>query len=333
LQSASRIRFAVIGIRHGHIYAMTDALVRGGGELASFHEGSEEWAAEYARRYPHARRAADRREILEDPSVSLVLGVGVPSDRAEVGLAVMRHGKDYLADKAAFLNLDDLAEARRVQKETGRIYGISYSERLLEPASWRAGEMVRSGAIGRVLHTAILAPHALRLPTREPWFFERRHYGGILTDIGSHQIEQFLYYSGVAPGEAEVVSVQVANHLYPQHPEFEDYGEATLRGRTPSGEPCTGYVRVDWLIPEGAKHSGRHRALLGTDGVLEMEYAALTLTTKAGTERIDCSDPPSEFGRLFVDDVLNRTETALGQEHCFCASELTLCAQSAATRL
>lgn len=325
-----RIRFAVIGINHFHIYRMTQAVLGGGGELTAYFAPDEAWAAEYGKAYPSARRVFDQREILEDESLQLVLSAGIPSQRAPLGIEVMRHGKDYLCDKAGFLNLDDLAEARRVQAETGRIFSISYSERLLEKGSWRAGELVRQGAIGRVLQTVIVAPHDLKRITRPPWFFERRHYGGILTDIGSHQIEQFLYYSRLE--HAEIVSAQVANYCHPQHGEFEDFGEVLLRGQTSDGQPCSAYIRVDWLIPEGAKSSGRHRVLLGSEGVLELEHAALSLSNSQGTERIDCAATELPFGQLLVDDVINRTQTAMPQQHCFYASELTIRAQMQATR-
>lgn len=326
-----RIRFAVIGINHDHIYRMTEPIVGGGGELAGFCAPDEKWAAAYQKRFPEAARATDPRVFLEDDSISLILSSCVPSDRAALGLEVMRAGKDYLCDKAAFLTLEDLEAARRVQAETKRIFAISYSERLLERSADRATELVFGGAIGRVVQVVILAPHTLRIASRPTWFFERKHYGGILTDIGSHQVEQFLHYSGLT--DVEVVSSQVANYKHPAYGEFEDYGEATFRGRNAGGDIGTGFVRADWLIPDNASHTGRHRVVMGTEGILEIGGDTLALTNGSGTERIDCANDPVLFGTRLVDDVLNRTETAIGQEHCFHTSELTLRAQLQAVRL
>lgn len=328
--SPSRLRFAVIGINHPHIYAMSDTVLNGGGELVAFLAQDEKWATEFGQKYPVATRVLDQRAILEDESIALVLSAGIPSQRAPLGIAVMQHGKDYCCDKAAFLNLDDLNEAHRVQKQTGRIFSICYSERLLEPAAWKAGKLVESGAIGRVLHQTILAPHALRLKTRAPWFFERRHYGGILTDIGSHQVEQFLHFANLK--NAEIVSSRVANYTLPQYPEFEDYGEIHLRGTDSNDHECSAFIRVDWLIPVGASHTGRHRALLGSEGFLEFGHSTLTITNSKGTQQIDCGATEIEFGHLLVDDVLNRTQTAMAQDHCFYASELTIRAQMQAAR-
>jgi predicted dehydrogenase len=323
-----RIRFAVIGINHDHSYRMTEAVRSGGGDLAGFYAPDEKWAAGYQTRFPDAPRVSDPRVFLDDPTIALILSSCVPSDRAALGIEVMNAGKDYLCDKAAFLTRPDLEAARRVQAETRRLFAISYSERLLEPSADRAAALVRGGAIGRVLQVVILAPHTLRIASRPPWFFERKHYGGILTDIGSHQIEQYLFYSGVTA--AEVVASHVANCKHPDYPEFEDFGEAMFRGQDAEGNDCSGYVRADWLIPDGATHTGRHRVVMGTEGILEI--GGVTLTNGAGTEIFDCRQDPVLFGQRLVDDVVNRTDTAIGQEHCFRTSDLTLRAQLQADR-
>ena len=326
-----RLRFAVIGINHEHIFGMTAAVLRGGGDLAGFYAREDDLSDEFSAKYPSVPRAADKRALLDDETIPLILSAGIPSERAALGIQVMQCGKDYFCDKAAFINRADLERAKQVQKQTGRIFSIAYTERILEAGAWKAGALVQDGAIGRVLHVAISAPHTLNLPTRPSWFWERKHTGGILTDIGSHQIEQFLYYASIT--RAEVVGAQTANYAHPAYPEFDDFGAALLRGQTESGLLATGAVQVDWLVPPGASRTARSRTLLGETGVLEIERSALTLTTSKKTERIECADVPLDFGRLLVDDVLNRTQTAMNQTHCFYASEVTLLAQEAALQV
>jgi len=226
--TAPRIRFATIGKNHGHISSQTDADVRGGGELVSFLAKEPDLAEAYAKRYPGARLVKDEREILEDPKIQLVLSSAIANERAPLGVRVMRHGKDYMADKPGITTLEQLDEVRRVQAETKRIYSICYSERLENKATVKAGELVKAGAIGRVVQTVGLGPHRTNLPTRPPWFFVHEQYGGILCDIASHQFDQFLYFTGST--KAEVVASQVANVNHPQHPGFEDFGDALVRG-------------------------------------------------------------------------------------------------------
>jgi predicted dehydrogenase len=325
------VDFGVIGVNHNHIYGMTDLLLEAGGELVAFFALEDDLASEYGRRYPQARRARAAAEILEDDRIALVASAAISNERAGVGVAAMRHGKDYLSDKPGFTTLQQLAEARQVQHETGRIYSICYSERFQSRATVRAGELVQAGAIGRPLQTVGLGPHRLNLSSRPQWFFERERYGGILTDIGSHQADQFLFFTGST--SAEVVASQVANLAHPQYPELEDFGDMLLRGDRGSG-----YVRVDWFTPDGLPVWGDGRlTILGTDGFIELRKYVdvggrtggdhLFLADQRQTRYVDCSDAELPFGRQLLDDIRNRTETAMPQAHAFLASELALQAE------
>ena len=336
-QPAPRIRFGVIGLNHGHIYGQVRAVERGGGELVSFYAEEPELADAFAQAHPHAKRARDEREILEDPSLQLVVAAPIPDRRAPLGIRVMQHGKDYLVDKPGVTTLEQLADVRRVQAETQRIYSILYSERFENPATVRAGELVRAGAIGDVVQTVGLGPHRINAPSRPAWFWERERYGGILCDIGSHQFDQFLFFTGST--RAEIAAAQVGNLHHPEHPGFEDFGDVMVRG-----DGGTGYIRVDWFTPDGLPTWGDGRlTVIGTDGYIEVRKNVdvggreggnhLFLVDREGVRYVDCRDVELPFGRLFVDDVVHRTETAMPQAHCFLATELALRAQAQAHRL
>ena len=333
----ARIRFSAIGLNHGHINGQVDSVIRGGGELVSFFAREPELAKAFGKRYPQATLARSEREILEDASLHLVVSASIPDERAALGLAVMRHGKDFMVDKPGLTTLEQLGEVRRVQKETGRIYSILYSERLENRATVKAGELVKAGAIGRVIQTVGLGPHRMNPKTRPAWFFEKERYGGILCDIGSHQFDQFLHFTGSR--QAEVVASQVGNLHHPQHPGLEDFGDVMLRG-----DSGTGYVRVDWFTPDGLSTWGDGRlTILGTDGFIEVRKNVdiggrtggnhLFLVDQKETRYVDCSGVELPYGRQLVDDVVNRTETALPQEHCFLAMQLALEAQMKAQRV
>ncbi len=332
-----RIRFAVVGINHNHINSQVAAVQRGGGELVWLFAKEPDLVHEFQKRFPGAKLARSENEILEDTSIHLVLSSGIPVDRAPLGIRVMQHGKDYMSDKPGVTTLDQLAEVRRVQAKTGRIYSIMYSERLENRATIRAGELVKAGAIGHVVQTIGLGPHRMTPATRPPWFFEKAQFGGILCDIASHQADQFLYFTGST--RAEVVSSQVGNVHFPQYPNFEDFGDMMLRG-----DAGAGYVRVDWFTPDGLPTWGDGRlTILGTDGFIEVRKnvdiagrpgeSHLFLVDKKETRYIDCSKVPLPYGEQLVNDVLHRTETAMPQAHCFLATELVLKAQQQAQRL
>src|SRR5262245_50306816 len=90
-----RIRFAAIGLNHDHINGQVGALLRGGGELVAVFAKEPELVAAFTKRFPQARVAPSEREILEDPKIQLVASAAIASERAPLGIEVMRHGKDF----------------------------------------------------------------------------------------------------------------------------------------------------------------------------------------------------------------------------------------------
>ena len=341
----NRIKFAVININHPHIYGMTDAIKRGGGELVALYAKEPDLVATFLKTYPEAKLAKDEREILEDNSIQLVLSSGIPDERAPLGIRVMQQGKDYLSDKPGIITLEQLAAVKKVQKETKRIYSIMFSERFENKGTEKASQMVKAGVIGNVIQTVNLAPHRIAngigktgLAVRPDWFWDKKRYGGILTDIGSHQFDQYLHFTGST--EAEVMMSQVGNVHHPETPLFEDFGDVMLRGNGGAG-----YIRVDWFTPDGLDTWGDGRlTILGTEGFIEVRKNTniasglkggnhLYMSNKKEMVHIDCNNIELPFGPLLVDDIINRTETAMPQAHCFLATELALKAQKNAKPL
>jgi predicted dehydrogenase len=330
------IRFAVIGLDHAHIYSMTDAVIRGGGRLVSFHATDPAQIAAFRARYPAAALARSEAEILDDRTIQLVAGAPIPDLRAPLGIRAMRAGKDFLGDKPAITTLAQLAHVRRAIRETGKKFAIMYSERLEVRAAIKAGELVDQGAIGRVVQTINIAPHRVSPASRPAWFWDKARYGGILTDIGSHQAEQFLYYTRST--RAHVVAAQTGNIAHGDHPSFEDFGDMML-----AGNGGTGYVRVDWYTPDGLPTWGDGRLfLLGTEGYIELRKYVdvagrpggnhLIIADRNSVRYMDCSQVRLPFGPLFVTDIVERTSVAQDQDQALLAAELVLTAQRNATR-
>ena len=330
------VRFAAIGLDHFQIHAQIEMMLGQGAEFVAYCGAEEQFFKKsFAEHYPQARKVDDPRRILEDDSIAVVLSAAVNSERAPLGIEVMRHGKDFMVDKPGITSFDQLAEVRRVQAETGRIYSICYGH-LLSPGTVKAGELLRQGAIGRLINMVSLGPHRLNRARRPDWFFRREKFGGVLTDIGSHACDQFLYFTGGI--DAEIVSATVANRGNPDFPDFQDFGEILLRTAD-----VTGYVRVDWFTPDGLPTWGDGRTtLIGTEGYIELRKNIdiagrpgtnhLFLVDRAGVQHIDCSEVELPYARRFAADVQNRTETAMSQAHCFRATELALTAQAMAER-
>lgn len=325
--------FAVAHLDHGHIYGQTNGLLDAGANLKYVYDTNPARVEQFLQRYPQATAVSDFQTILDDPSVQLVAAAAIPNQRAAIGIAVMQAGKDYFTDKSPFTSLEQLAQAQQAAADTGRKYMVYYSERLHNDAAWQAGELIAQGAIGRVLQVINLAPHRLAKQTRPEWFFDKQQYGGILTDIGSHQVEQFLTYANCS--DATINFARACNFNNPDRPGLQDFGEISLTGDNGSSF----YTRVDWFTPEGLSSWGDGRTfIVGTEGSLELrKYLDLARQTPSSKlllvngdqeQEIECLDQSGFpfFGQLIV-DVINRSEHAMTQAHVFKAAELSLRAQ------
>lgn len=324
--------FAAVGLDHGHIHGMVEQLIEAGATLSLVHDSDPAKVEDFLRRFPQARAAASEQEVLADPEVRLVASASIANRRAPLGVRVLDAGKDFFADKPAITTMDDLAAAREAVARTGRKFAVYYGERVHSEAAILAGRLIDQGAIGRVLQVASFGPH--RIGTGRPdWFYDPEQYGGIICDIGSHNFEQMLHYTGATGGE--IVSSTVANYAHPETPGLQDFGDAHVV----LDNGTTGYVRVDWFTPAGLDVFGDGRTvLLGTDGYIELrKYTDITtdngggqvlLVNQDGQFRFDATGRTGFpfFGQL-IRDCLHRTEHAMTQEHAFAAAELSIIAQ------
>jgi predicted dehydrogenase len=331
--------FAATHLNHGHIYGQCNGLIEAGAGLKWVYDSDPARVQEFVRTYPGVKVARALDEILADPAVRLVAGAAIPSERGALGCKVMKAGKDYFTDKTPFTTLEQLDEAKRVAAATGQKYMVYFSERLHVESAMYATDLVQAGAIGRVLQVIGLGPHRLNKPSRPDWFFKRDQFGGILCDIGSHQFEQFLTFSGAT--DATILHAVVANHANHDTPEFEDFGEASLLGNN----GATNFVRVDWFTPAGLSTWGDGRVIiLGEKGYIELRKYVdvgreqtgdhVYLVDDKGEQHLNVAGKVGfRFFGEFVLDCLGRTEKAMTQAHAFKAAELCLRVQAAAKRI
>lgn len=332
------IRFAAVGLDHRHIYHHVEDLLAAGAQCAGYcPETSDPHVLEGFRKCFPDLKPVERRRLIEDPGIQVICCAAVPRDRAAIAVDAMRHGKDVMVDKPGATTLAELDAVRRTVVETGRIWSICFSERFVVPAMEVVTKLVADGAIGRVVQTVGLGPHRLNRAIRPPWFFDVDTYGGILADLASHQIDQFLFLTGST--DAEIVTSAVANYAMPDVPTFQDFGELTLRS-----DRASGYVRVDWFTPDGLSTWGDGRLfLLGTEGFIEVrKYVDLDgrlgtdhvfVSERSGTRYIDASSEPLTYFRKFLADVRDRAAAAMPQEHVFTVTRLAIEAQAKAVRL
>lgn len=331
--------FAAVSLDHGHIYGMCNGLIEAGGYLKWVYDSDIEKVNKFVSIYPDTKVALNLDEILQDDSVQMVAAAAINNERASLGIRVMEHGKDYFTDKPPLTSLEQLDLVKSAVNMTKQKYAVYFSERLHVESAVYAGQLVDSGAIGRVIQVIGLGPHRISLSERPKWFFNRIQFGGILCDIGSHQIEQFMYFSKA--NDAKIISSKTANYHHKEFNEFEDFGDATIL----ADNGATNYFRVDWFTPDGLNTWGDGRTfILGTKGYIELrKYTDIGRDSEG--DQVYLVDNQGQyhysvhgevgypfFGQLIL-DCLNRTENAMTQEHAFKAAELSILAQMNAIKI
>lgn len=332
--------FSAVRLDHGHIYGMTNGLLEAGATLKYVYDPDPVKVENFLKKYPQTLVARSEEQALNDPGTHLIAGAAVTSERCALGLRAMAAGKDYFTDKAPFTTLEQLNAAKEMVKKTGRKYMVYYSERLHVESAILAGYMIEQGEIGKVISVTGFGPHRLSAKHRPAWFFEKEKYGGILCDIGSHQIEQYLHFAGEE--DATIQLARVGNYNNPQYPGLEDFGDCSILGKNGT----TNYFRVDWFNPDGLRTWGDGRTfILGTEGYIELRKYINVASEKADSDHVFLVNGKGEkyihaagvtgfpfFGQLIL-DCLNRTENAMPQSHTFKAAELCLQAEAQALRI
>lgn len=329
----------VIGLDHGHIYGMCFGLQEAGADIQYVYDDDADKVEQFKEAFPNVKIAKDKNEILQCEGIHMIASACIPYKRAELGIQAMEHGKHYFVDKAPITTLDQLEKVKEAINKNGKRFFVYFSERLHVEAAVYAGELIEKGAIGKVLQVTGFGPHKEGLGKRPDWFYEKEKYGGILCDIGCHQVEQFLYFAGTK--DAEIVSSQIANYEHPKHPGLDDYGDVTLVGENGT----SGFFRLDWFTPKGQKVWGDGRTfILGTKGTIELRKYENVAVTDKGDHVFLCNEEGEFhfevsgkvgypfFGEMIL-DCLNGTEKAMTQKHILKAAELAVKAQMLASRL
>ena len=331
------LNLGVIGIDHGHIFDMLDEMIKEGCSCNHFWtEGSPLTIKEFNKKYPNIRRVENKSEILNDDKIDMILISSIPKDRASLSIEALNSGKDVMVDKPGCINLDQLNSLKKIVKETGKIWSVNFSERFHVAAVAKAEQLVSEGKIGKVKQTMGTGPHRQGNYERPDWFYERESYGGIITDIGSHQIHQFLVFTN--SNEAKINHAMIENTTQKKLPGFQDFGEINL-----TGNGGHGYIRLDWFTPDALPTWGDGRLfILGDKGFIEIrKYTDLAKSNFGNhlyyannkeVKYIDCSDVKLPYFGNLINDVINRTETACSQDLTFLTMELAIKAQNLAEK-
>ncbi len=335
----NEFKVGVIGLDHGHIYGMCNGLFEAGAEICKVYDKDSSKVEVFIRKYPSCEICQSADDILKDPSINMVVTAAVPAFRSEIELLSLKHGKHVFADKPAMTSLKQLySVCQEVKKSKCRLF-VYFSERLHVEAMVCAEQLIKDGKIGKVIGVQGFGPHRLSANERPEWFFNDKKSGGILTDIGCHQIEQILFFSNAR--DARILCSRIGNYAHREYKNFQDYGEVMLE----CDNGVSGFFRVDWFTPSGLRAWGDGRTfIIGDKGYIEIRKYLDVASNNEG-DHIFYADAEGEhyinasgkygypFFKQMIRDILDGTNKAMDQEYIFRVMALAIGAQHNAVRI
>jgi predicted dehydrogenase len=331
------VRLALVGADHNHLYEIVDRLAKAGAEAVA-HTPEGQFAEHYAT-WQTGSVEMTEEAILADDSIDLIVTAAIPNRRADIALAAIAAGKHVVSDKPGLTTMTQLDAIRAaVAGRPGRPWTVLFTERFENRAINEAVRLATTGAVGRVVHVVGAGPHTMWAKHRPDWFWDPDATGGILVDIGSHQVDQLLAITGASAADVSVVASAVGNVASPEHPAMQDVGSMTLLAQGVVGDH-----RLDYLTAKGLGTWGDCRlTIVGTEGTIEaranVDIAGhegaehLIVVDADGTRRVDVSGVVVEWGEQYLADLAAGGERLMTQQHAIDVTDICLRAQSAATR-
>jgi predicted dehydrogenase len=263
------VRVAIAGAAHPHVeYALRELALTPELSLVAVADPCLDIAVACAAG-SQARVFADHREMLDRVAPEIVVAAGVYRDRGTIVVDALNAGCHVVADKPLCITSAEL-EAIRIASQASRGSVTLLLEKRFYPETIAAMDLVSSGAIGEVIEVNSTGPHKLNLSERPSWFLDRATYGGILTDLITHDIDLALVFTKATSG---TITGAVAGEL-PDRPGFALSGVAMLR--TPTQLMV---LEANWLTPAASPvHGDYHMRVVGCEGVVDLWWARNLVT-------------------------------------------------------
>jgi predicted dehydrogenase len=168
--------------------------------------------------------ATDWRAVLADPAVDIVVVSTPNTPAADIAVAALQAGRHVLMEKPMGRSLADAQRIHAAAVASGRILQVGFNHRH-HPAIQRAAQLVRGGAIGRVVTLRARYGHGGRPGLEAEWRSNpEQSGGGELLDQGVHIADLFQWMAGMP---SEVVGM-VQTAVWPITP-LEDNAYGLLR--------------------------------------------------------------------------------------------------------
>ena len=166
-------------------------------EVYGFYDLNLARAEELAKKYG-GKAYASYEELLADPEIEAVSVCVANHAHAEISIAALKAGKHVLCEKPMAITLEECEAMVAAAKESGKYLMIGQNQRLAK-AHMKARELIRQGAIGKVLTFRTIFGHGGPEtwsvdPGKNTWFFDKTKAAmGAMADLGIHKTDMIQY--------------------------------------------------------------------------------------------------------------------------------------------
>lgn len=259
------MKLAIAGLDHFHIHGfLKEALAIKETELVGLYDSVPEVLKKSVETY-EVKGYDNLEEMLDKSGADVIVTASVNNEKADIIVKSLERGFPVIADKPLVTTTDDYFRVKHVYEKikNAKLY-MMLTERF-NPPVYTAKKYIEEGKIGKIVNMISIRPHKLNYETRPSWFFKKDLYGGLMNDLGVHDMDIFRWFA-----DCEIVKIQSCfqgNIGYPELAEFSDHSEASVL----MADDSTAYVRLDWLTPKAYPTHGDCRFIvIGTTGQLEI---------------------------------------------------------------
>lgn len=258
-------------------------------EIAAFYDRDKKKAEELTRQY--GGTACDSAKELLAMDLDAVSICVANNGHAQMSINALRAGKNVLCEKPMATTLKDCEAMVKAAEEAGKILMIGHNQRFA-PAHQKARELIREGAVGRILSFETKFGHSgpeMWTGTGNTWFFDKKQAAfGAMADLGIHKTDLIHYLLGEPVTEVTAI-LDTLDKKWPDGRPVDVDDNAFCLYRTGSG--ATGIMHVSWTFYGNEKNS---IVVYGTEGVIRCyddDQYALILEKRGGDTQYFALNP------------------------------------------
>lgn len=138
---------------------------------------------------------ADYRRMIKEAEIDAVI-IALPTGmHVEASKFALRNGLHVLCEKPPSINAREMVKVAELSREKGLKYMYVRQQRF-DPVKQAVRKLINQGKLGEIYHSESKWMRTGGIPFRHGWGVNKDHGGGVLLDLGVHQIDDAWFLMG-----------------------------------------------------------------------------------------------------------------------------------------